>query len=157
MSLRLLYRMDLLILIRPLHDHYPIPPFCPIVHHILSCPSSNHTAKRSFAGQQHPSPSTCGRRMRKRTERSPSAETPMAISCCSSPKSLLPSLPLRGRGRGGDGAAPSRICWKGRELVVVRASMVDSFESSASFAKRMERAWLISQVSSPSFRSRSWL
>ncbi|XP_038984535.1 LOW QUALITY PROTEIN: uncharacterized protein LOC103707421 [Phoenix dactylifera] len=69
----------------------------------------------------------------------------MAISCCSSPKSLLPSLPLRWRGRGGGRAAPSRIFWKAPELVI-RASMVDSFESSGSFAKRMERAWLISQV-----------
>lgn len=30
--------------------------------------------------------------------------------------------------------------------VGVRASMVDSTESSSNFAKRMERAWLISQV-----------
>ncbi|XP_010914033.1 uncharacterized protein [Elaeis guineensis] len=72
----------------------------------------------------------------------------MAISCCSSPKSLLPSLPLRGRGRRGDRAAPSRIFWKAPEPVV-RASTVDSFESSASFAKRMERAWLISQQPRP--------
>jgi hypothetical protein len=29
---------------------------------------------------------------------------------------------------------------------VVRASMVDSYESSSDFVKRMEQAWLISQV-----------
>ena len=33
----------------------------------------------------------------------------------------------------------SRVC-------VVRASMVDSYESSFDFVKRMEKAWLISQV-----------
>ncbi|XP_010929187.1 uncharacterized protein [Elaeis guineensis] len=71
----------------------------------------------------------------------------MAICCSLSPKSFLASLPPRGRGRGGGRAVPSRIFWKAPELVV-RAAMVDSSESSASFARRMERAWLISQVSS---------
>ncbi|XP_059640395.1 uncharacterized protein LOC132282667 [Cornus florida] len=36
----------------------------------------------------------------------------------------------------------SRVC-------VVRASMVDSYESSSNFVKRMERAWLISQQPGP--------
>ncbi|XP_015884236.1 uncharacterized protein LOC107419910 [Ziziphus jujuba] len=36
----------------------------------------------------------------------------------------------------------SRVCG-------VRASMVDSFESSSNFVKRMERVWLISQQPSP--------
>jgi hypothetical protein len=34
---------------------------------------------------------------------------------------------------------------------VVRASMVDSYESSSDIAKRMEQAWLISQVKFKSF------
>ncbi|XP_019707814.1 uncharacterized protein [Elaeis guineensis] len=72
----------------------------------------------------------------------------MAICCSLSPKSFLASLPPRGRGRGGGRAVPSRIFWKAPELVV-RAAMVDSSESSASFARRMERAWLISQQPQP--------
>jgi hypothetical protein len=34
---------------------------------------------------------------------------------------------------------------------VVRASMLDSYESSSDIAKRMEQAWLISQVKFKSF------
>ncbi|CAL5419388.1 unnamed protein product [Camellia sinensis] len=38
----------------------------------------------------------------------------------------------------------SRVCG-----VRIRASMVDSYESSSNFAKRMEKAWLISQQPRP--------
>ncbi|GFY96798.1 hypothetical protein Acr_11g0011040 [Actinidia rufa] len=50
--------------------------------------------------------------------------------------------------------SPRRLSIAGESLrhgskfcgVGVRASMVDSTESSSDFAKRMDRAWLISQV-----------
>ncbi|OAY79102.1 hypothetical protein ACMD2_09447 [Ananas comosus] len=84
----------------------------------------------------------------------------MPISCyssngalASSPRSLLPS-PRLPRGRGGSGGGgrralePTRRFWKVPSLVVM-ASAVDSFESSASFARRMELAWLISQQPRP--------
>ncbi|XP_072989885.1 uncharacterized protein [Typha latifolia] len=79
----------------------------------------------------------------------------MAILCCSScrglvfsPKSLLPCPLAGGRGRGKGGVTTSRSFWKGSALVA-KASMVDSSESSSSFAKRAELAWLISQQPIP--------
>ncbi|KAH7688250.1 Heat shock protein DnaJ cysteine-rich domain-containing protein [Dioscorea alata] len=69
---------------------------------------------------------------------------------CASPATSPPSLLVRRRS-GGTGWAvfsPSMKSVKGPSLVV-RASIVDSHESSSDFAKRMEQAWLISQQPGP--------
>ncbi|GKU92007.1 hypothetical protein SLEP1_g5795 [Rubroshorea leprosula] len=47
----------------------------------------------------------------------------------------------------GGGILPAR--WKGSRVSGVRASTVDSYESSSNFVKRMEQAWLISQQPRP--------
>ncbi|THU48849.1 hypothetical protein C4D60_Mb06t03320 [Musa balbisiana] len=78
----------------------------------------------------------------------------MAITCCSIcgplPSVLTKALLLPRRPGGWSGssvaAAPSGRLRKAPALLV-RGSVVNSSESSSSFAKRMERAWLISQGS----------
>ncbi|CAL9182287.1 unnamed protein product [Musa hybrid cultivar] len=80
----------------------------------------------------------------------------MAITCCSicGPLPSVPKKPLLPPGNPGGwsgsfvAAAPSGRLRKVPALLV-RASVVDSSESSSSFAKRMERAWLISQQPTP--------
>nr|XP_018683482.1 PREDICTED: uncharacterized protein LOC103986696 isoform X2 [Musa acuminata subsp. malaccensis] len=76
----------------------------------------------------------------------------MAITCCSLcgplpsvlTKPLLPPRSLGGWSGSSVAAAPSGRLRKVPALLV-RASVVDLSESSSRFAKRMERAWLISQ------------
>ncbi|KAJ3677156.1 hypothetical protein LUZ60_002880 [Juncus effusus] len=70
----------------------------------------------------------------------------MAISCNSSSRYLLPcSLQ-----RGGDSRSGIQPCRRFQKFsVIAMASKVDSSESSSGFAKRIERAWLISQQPRP--------
>lgn len=63
----------------------------------------------------------------------------MATSCYSSAKFLLYSAPQRGAN--GRTARFQKV-----PSIVAMASSVDSSENSSGFAKRIERAWLISQV-----------
>ncbi|CAL9091605.1 uncharacterized protein LOC103986698 isoform X1 [Musa acuminata AAA Group] len=80
----------------------------------------------------------------------------MAITCCSLcgplpsvvTNPLLPPQSLGGWSGSSVAAAPSGRLRKVPALLV-RASVVDSSESSSRFAKRMERAWLISQQPTP--------
>ncbi|XVE71285.1 hypothetical protein DITRI_Ditri10aG0139000 [Diplodiscus trichospermus] len=53
-----------------------------------------------------------------------------------------------GAGIGPQGAATTARS-KGSRVLVVRASAVDSYESSSDFVKRMEKAWVISQQPGP--------
>ncbi|KAI0511206.1 hypothetical protein KFK09_011831 [Dendrobium nobile] len=72
-----------------------------------------------------------------------------AISIAGS-KLLCLSVPLRRYSlviaAAGSGAFPSKSYRKAFTSLLVRASAVDSYENSSDFVKRMEQAWLISQV-----------
>ncbi|KAM7459607.1 hypothetical protein LguiA_036601 [Lonicera macranthoides] len=86
----------------------------------------------------------------------------MSYSCCRPPTVVISTKPINNTtfispsgGGGGTsiGAQSIRPITYDLRLTtnsrVCRASMVDSYESSSNFAKRVERAWLISQQPRP--------
>lgn len=76
-----------------------------------------------------------------------------STSCCSS-RPVISNKILLGHRNLTTFGSPNRVelsRFRRSCYVVIRASMVDSHESSSNFIHRMERSWLISQVLASSF------
>lgn len=76
-----------------------------------------------------------------------------STSCCSS-RPIISNKILLGHRNLTTFGSPNRVelsRFRRSCYVVIRASMVDSHESSSNFIHRMERSWLISQVLASSF------
>ncbi|WCJ30432.1 DnaJ/Hsp40 cysteine-rich domain superfamily protein [Euphorbia peplus] len=80
------------------------------------------------------------------------------ICCCSKPSIFPKSIEKMSFASSSNsppisfgGAVPNRSIFAGAgaRVCIVKASMVDSYESSSDFTKRMEQAWLISQQPRP--------